>query len=147
MMHLNPARAAVGPSARVRGRRWHSRRARHGAAFLLALFVMAVTSVLVITIVDTQTLQFAALRNTRDYDRSRYLAEAGVAHALGILEQDWDDQDLRDDGIPATEFPIGSGNTYTVSVADGAMGTVIIDSTGVAGGFTRNLQITVKQGG
>jgi hypothetical protein len=108
---------------------------------------MLVTSILVVSIVDTQTLQFSALRNTRDYDRSRYLAEAGIAHALGILEQDWDDQNLRDNGIPATEFPIGSGNTYSVTAADGANGTVILNSTGIAGEFTRQLQITVKQGG
>jgi type II secretory pathway component PulK len=123
------------------------RHRRRGAAFLLALFVMLVTSILVVSIVDTQTLQFSALRNTRDYDRSRYLAEAGIAHALGILEQDWDDQNLRDNGIPATEFPIGSGNTYSVTAADGANGTVILNSTGIAGEFTRQLQITVKQGG
>jgi type II secretory pathway component PulK len=114
---------------------------------MLALFVMCVATVLVVTIVDTQTLQFAALRNTQDYDRARYLAEAGVAHALGILEQDFDDPDLRTNGIPVTEYPPGSGNTYSVDVADGAGGTVIIDSTGVAGIFTRSLQVTAKMGG
>lgn len=123
------------------------RRKRNGAALMLAIFVMTVCSVLVISIVDTQMLQFSALRNTIDYDRARYLAEAGVAHALGILEQDWDSATLRATGIAATEFPAGSGNTYTATVTDGANGTVVIAASGTAGVYTRSLQITVKMGG
>ena len=116
---------------------------RRGAAFMLALFVMAVATLLVGSILDTQSLQYSALRNTMDYDRARYLAEAGVQHALGFLEQDitWRD------GIAATQFPPASGNTYSANVADGANGTVIINAQGVAGTFTRRLQITVKMGG
>lgn len=114
---------------------------------MLALFVMTVSSVLVISIVDTQTLQFASLRNTMDYDRARYLAEAGVAHALAILEQDWDSTSLRTTGVASTEFPSGSGNTYTATVTDGVNGTVVIAATGNAGSFSRSLQITVKMGG
>ena len=120
---------------------------RRGAALMLAIFVMTVTSVLVISIVDTQMLQFSALRNTMDYDRARYLAEAGVAHALGVLEQDWDSTTLRTTGIPTTEFPASSGNTYSATVTDGANGTVIVSSSGIAGPYTRSLQITVKMGG
>ena len=48
---------------------------------MVALFVMVVVSGIVIGIVDTMTLQYAANRNTIAWDKARYLAEAGVQHA------------------------------------------------------------------
>ena len=128
-------------------------RRRTGAALMMAMFVMAVASMLVVTILDTQTLQFASLRNTMDYDRARYLAEAGVGHALAILERDFENQPLRDDGIATRQFPPGSGNTYSATVeyeddkSDEDYGTMLITARGDAGQFTRWLQITVKMGG
>jgi type II secretory pathway component PulK len=118
-------------------------RKSRGAAFMLALFVMAVCSLLIISILDTQTYQYSALRNTMDYDRARYLAEAGLQHALAFLEQDitWRA------GLNNVEFPSGSGMTYSVVAADGANGTVVVTSTGNAGDFARRLQITLKMGG
>jgi type II secretory pathway component PulK len=114
---------------------------------MMSLFVMAVATMLVVTILDIQALQYASLRNTMDYDRSRYLAEAGVAHTLAILEQDFDSQDLRNNGVGPTTFPVGSGNSYSATVADQPNGTVLINAEGTAGQFTRRLQITVKMGG
>lgn len=112
-------------------------------ALMLAVFVMAVASLLVVSILDTQTLQFTALRNTRDYDQARYLAEAGLQHALAFLEQDitWRD------GLTNVEFPAGSGNTYTVTVADVGDGTITLTAVGTAGNFARRLQATIKMGG
>jgi hypothetical protein len=110
---------------------------------MTALFVMAVTSIIVIGILDTETLEYAALRNTIQYDRARYLAEAGAAHALAYLEDDiaWRA------GIPPTEFPAGSGDTYTATVADGADATVIVTAVGASGSVTRSIEVRVKQGG
>ena len=110
---------------------------------LTALFVMAVSSVVVVGILDTEVLQFSALRNTIDYDRARYLAEAGIAHALAELEQDI----LWRDGFGDTEFPIGSGSTYSVSVQDGPSSTIIVTATGISGSITRRLQVTTRYGG
>ncbi len=118
----------------------HSRR---GAALLTAMFVMVVTSMLVLMICDTQTIQYSALRNTIDYDRARYLAEAGVQHALALLEKDID---LRGT-VPNTEFPAKSGEYYTVTVATGSGATVTITSTGIAKDFSRTLSVVTKQGG
>ncbi len=118
-------------------------RSRRAAALLLAIFVMTLTSTLVITMADTQMLRYAALRNTRDWDGARYLAEAGLHDALSALEHNIDWRD----GVPPTEFPIGSGQTYTASVADGPNGTVLIRAEGVAGSFRRVLTATVKHGG
>ena len=108
-----------------------------------ALFVMAVSSVLVISIMDTETLQYAALRNTMDWDRARYLAEAGLQHALAELEADitWRT------GVSSTQFPAGSGNTYWATAVDGTNGTVVVTAWGQAGSVTRKLETTVKQGG
>lgn len=118
-------------------------RLRRGAAMLTALFVMTVSSVLVISIMDTETLQYSALRNTMDWDRARYLAEAGLQHALAELEADitWRT------GISSTQFPSGSGNLYWATAADGANGTVVVTAWGQAGSVTRKLETTVKQGG
>jgi len=110
---------------------------------MTALFVMAVTAVIVISIMDTETMEYSALRNTIQYDRARYLAEAGVAHSMAFLEQDF----AWRDGIDSTEFPYGSGDTYSATVTDGPDSTVIITATGTSGRVTRRLQVTAKQGG
>lgn len=111
------------------------------------MFVMAVTTVIVISILDTQTLQFSSLRNTLAYDRSRYLAEAGVQHALAILESNYDNPALYTLGIANTAFPVGSTDSYSATVRQGPNGTVIIAGTGNSGAFTRRLEIVVKMGG
>ena len=116
---------------------------RQGAALLFALFVMTLASTLVVATLDAQTTRYASLRNTVDWDRARYLAEAGLNHAFMELEQNIDWRA----GISATEFPIGSGLTYAVTVTDGPNGTVLIDSVGRAGTFNRRLQASVKHGG
>ena len=115
---------------------------------MLALFVMAVTSMIVITILDTQTLQYSALRNTIDYDRSRYLAEAGIQHALSTLEVDFDQGEVTGFTIPATQFPAGSGNTYQATIGPLlADGTRVVTGEGTSGTFTRRLEIVIKMGG
>lgn len=116
---------------------------RRGAALLLALFVMALTSTLVVSMLDAEMFRYMALRNTFQWDEARYLAEAGLNEAFAHLE---DDIEWRS-GISATEFPAGSGNTYRVSVVDGSEGTVRLTAIGMAGSFTRTLDVTVKQGG
>jgi Tfp pilus assembly protein PilX len=119
------------------------RHRRRGAALMMALFVMTVTTVLVISMIDTETLQYSSIRNTMDWDRARYLAECGVQHAMAELENNIDWRD----GVASVEFPAGSGNTYGASVTDGANGTVIINAWGTARSFTRRMQTTLKQGG
>lgn len=110
---------------------------------MTALFVVSVISMVVIGILQTETLQFAALRNTIDYDRARYLAEAGMHHGLSILESDitW-----RGD-VARTEFPAGSGEFYQAKVESGADATVVVTGLGEAGSFSRTVQVVVKQGG
>lgn len=110
---------------------------------MTALFIMTVTSVIVISIMDTETMQYSALRNTMQWDRARYLAEAGTQHALANLEIDFS---WRGD-VVATEFPAGSGNFYSATATDGVDGAVNVTGMGVAGTVTRRLTTIVKQGG
>lgn len=123
--------------------RTQRRHRRSGVALLMALFVMTLASALVVATLDSQTLRYAALRNCVDWDRARYLAEAGIQHAFVFLEDDI----LWRKGIATTEFPIGSGQTYRVEVVDGADGTVTLTSVGNAGKFSRVLRATIKHGG
>ncbi len=116
---------------------------RRGAALLAALFVMSVTSMIVIGILQTETVQFTALHNTIEYDRSRYLAEAGVHHGLSQIERNIEWRGT----ISKTEFPPGSGEFYRTKVEDGPGGTVLVTGWGVSGSFSRSVQVQVKQGG
>ena len=92
---------------------------------------------------DTQTLGYSSLRNTRDWDKARYLAEAGLHDAFSHLESNiqWRD------GIATTEFPAGSGHTYSAVVTNGPDASVIVSATGNAGTFSRKLVATIKHGG
>ena len=119
---------------------------RRGVAFLMALFVMAVCSLICISILDTQMLQFASLRNTMEYDRARYLAEAAVQHALSEIEEDYDIPGTPEERIPWTNFP-DSNNQYRATLSDGGSGTILIDAEGRSGQFTRRLLIQIKMGG
>jgi hypothetical protein len=104
---------------------------------------MTVCSTLVVSILETESQQYAALRNTIDWDRARYLAEAGIQHALAELEQDIDWRI----GAGPIAFPAGSSNSYVVTLADGPGGIVIVTSTGTSGTITRRLETRIKQGG
>ena len=133
------ASKAMNSSSRTIGRP----RVRRGVALLMALFVMTLASTLVVAMLDSQTMRYAALRNTKNWDEARYLAEAGLNDALARLEKDIDWRE----GILATEFPVGGGSTYSVRVSDGPDGTVELSALGSAGNFTRHLHATIKHGG
>lgn len=116
---------------------------RRGAAILVALLVMAATTMVLAAVLDTQTMQYMALNNTLDYDRARYLAEAGMNHSVSILEQDITFRGT----ISQADFPAGSGNSYQATVQDGPAGTISILAAGTSGTFTRRVAANVKQGG
>ncbi len=117
------------------------RRARRaGAALLMTIFMIGVTSLLVVSMLATLTSQFAAVRNAADYERALYLAGAAVHHALVQLEEDYGWRGTLTEGA----YP--ADDTYSATVAEGAEGTVLVTGTGVAGEITRRLQITVTEG-
>jgi type II secretory pathway component PulK len=118
-------------------------RTRRGMALLICLFVVGVTSALLVGILNTCTIEYSAVRNTTDYEAALYLAGAAVHHALAELEQNptWTT------GISATEFPAGSGRTYSATIAAGLDNTIIVTGVGTAGATTRRLEVTVSTQG
>jgi Tfp pilus assembly protein PilX len=115
-------------------------RRRPAAALIVCLFVMSIVTTMVVAVIDTQYLQLTSIRNTADYERALYLAGAAVHHAIVELDNNiaWRT------GIPSTEFPLGSGNTYSATVVDGAATEeAVVTGTGVSGAITRKLEVTV----
>ncbi|MBI1314716.1 hypothetical protein GC176_25770 [bacterium] len=104
---------------------------------------MSISSVTILAILDSQTSQYAALSNTVAYDEARYLAEAGAAHGLALLEDDFSWRGT----VARAEFPDGSGRYYSTLVEDGSDGTVKVTGTGESSDFVRTVSIVVKQGG
>ncbi len=125
---------------RWRGNGTRARRAqpaRQGAALLVCIFVIGATSLLAVAVLDTQTSQFAAMRNSLDYERALYLAGAGAHHALAEIEQDFTWRGTVSEG----SYP--ADNTYQATAADGSGETIVVTSSGVAGNVTRSLQVTI----
>jgi Tfp pilus assembly protein PilX len=112
---------------------------RRGIALLLCLFVLSLTTVWVVNMLQSATVYQSALRNTIEYEQALYLANAGVHHAIAELESDLDWRGT----VAAGSYP-ASGSYSATAVNGAAAGTVDITATGVAGGTTRRLQATVS---
>ena len=115
---------------------------RRAVALLVVIFVMSLTTVLVVNMVDTQMLEMAALRHTQEYERALYLAGAGAHHALAVLE--FSEERYEDFTIGPIEFPAGSGNTYQAAAVE-IGNTIVITGTGTSGDITRRVEVTVEQ--
>ena len=111
---------------------------RRGIALLLCLFVLSLTTVWVVNMLQSATVYQSALRNTIEYEQALYLANAGVHHAAAELEADLNWRGA----VAAGSYPV-SGSYSATAVNGAAAGTVDITATGVAGGTTRRLQATV----
>jgi Tfp pilus assembly protein PilX len=109
-----------------------------GVALLLCLFVLSIISVWTVSIYQSATVYQSALRNNIDYEKSLYLANAGVHHALAELEVNlaWRNT------VTAGSYP-ASGSYSATAVNGAAAGTVEITATGVSGGATRRVTATV----
>ncbi len=119
--------------------RFGRRRARPGMALLLCMFVLAVVTVWLVDMLNSQTVYQSALRNTLEYEQALYQANAGVHHAVAQLEADTSWRGT----VSAGGYP-ASGSYSAMAVNGAAAGTVDISSTGVAGEVTRRLQATVQ---
>ena len=111
---------------------------RRGAALLFAMFIIAFMTLMVVNVLDSTTLELAALRNSMDYERALFLANAGVHEAAAQLEADssWTGT-ITDGSYPADD-------TYEAIVTSGSNHTAIVTSTGVAGNITRKVQATIE---
>jgi Tfp pilus assembly protein PilX len=111
---------------------------RRGAALMFCMFIVFMITLLVVNVLDTTTLDLSGLRNSIDYERALYLANAGVHAAAAELEANPGWRGVITDGA----FP--ADDTYTATVADGAAGTVDIVARGASGDVTRTVIASVQ---
>lgn len=111
---------------------------RRGAALLFSMFIIAFMTLMVINVLDTTTLEMAALRNSMDYERALMLANAGVHEVAARLEADsaWIGT-ITDGAYPAND-------TYQAVAVSSSAYTVTVTSTGVAGEVTRTVQAVIE---
>jgi Tfp pilus assembly protein PilX len=112
---------------------------RHGAALLFCLFIIFVVTLMVVNVLDTATLQLSAVRNTIEYERALYLANAGVHHATAMLEADATWRGTVSEG----SYP--ADDTYSATAIDGPNAyTVVIVSNGIAGEISRKVTAVIE---
>jgi type II secretory pathway component PulK len=114
------------------------RNSRRGAALLFCMFILTLTVLMVVNVLDSTTLELSALRNSIDHERALYLANAALHHAAATLEADTAWRGIIIDGA----YP--ADNTYTAEAVDGAGSTVTVTASGVAGDVVRNLEATIE---
>jgi len=115
-----------------------NRGSRSGAALLFCMFILFVVTLMVINVLNSQTLLLASLRNTIDYERALFLANAGIHQAVAELEADKTWRGTVTDGA----YP--ADDTHSATAADGPNNTVTVTSSGVAGEVTRSVVATIQ---
>jgi len=106
---------------------------------MFCLFVIFIVTLMVVNVLDTTTLQLSVVRNTIEYERALYLANAGVHHAAALLEADGNWRGTATEGI----YP--ADDSYTATAVDGPNAfTVIVTSSGAAGEVIRNVVATIE---
>ncbi len=120
-------------------RRTDNRRRRSGMAMLLCVFIAGVTAMLLLGILQTESIQLTAVANTIHYERALLLADAGVHDALARIESTpgWTGT------VPITQLPPASGYTYQATVTAVGGGNMLIFATGSSGGITHTQTLTV----
>ena len=112
-----------------------------GVALIISLFVLFLSSVLVVAFLDSLTTDMQITKNQSSMIEATYIAEAGIEDALYELKQDsgWDV------GFTEKTFPDGSGSVYTVTIDNSSYPQISITSTAVLeAGFQRTMTATVE---
>jgi Tfp pilus assembly protein PilX len=113
-------------------------RQRRGAALLVCLSIIFIVTLLVVHVYDTITLELSSVRNSIDYDRALYLANAGVQAVAAQLEQDATWRGTVTDG----SYP--ADDTYSATAVSGSNGTAVVTSRGVSHSITRTITATFQ---
>lgn len=108
---------------------------------MMTLFLVFMVSTLVLNIVQTETLQLAATRNSIEYERSLYWANAGVHDACAQLAIDPSWRGTATGGVVPPSTP---ADGYSATAVDDASGNVVVTSIGYAGHGVRSVQATVE---
>ncbi|WP_146396028.1 hypothetical protein [Pseudobythopirellula maris] len=109
---------------------------RRGATLLIALFVLATVSSLVVNILSTQTIEWSAVRNTLAHEQALYMASAGVHRAAAELEAN--------SAWVGTVDVSAFGFSYSVTAVDNGLGGVSVTSTGTVSATSRALEATIE---
>ena len=116
---------------------------QRGAALIIALIVMTMLSMLTISSLEMLTISVQISGNHVHDLQALYIADAGVEHAISMLRTN----PTVPSGIYGpVEFPVSSGNTYTMTIANSYLsdGTANITSTGTVSNFQRALVVMVE---
>jgi hypothetical protein len=100
---------------------------------MICMFIIFMVTLLVVNILDSLTVELSALRNSIDYERALYLANAGVHAVAAELELDPTWRSTLIDGA----YP--GNDTYSATAVSGPSGTAIVTSRGVSGSITRTI--------
>lgn len=111
-----------------------------GSVLLIAVFIILLSSVLVIGFLEIAVTDIEIARNQKSGVIAAYIADAGADAAIYNL------RNSGDGNISRTEFPdTVRNNTYYTTVQTAKDGTIYtIRSTGEFGDFQRVLEIKVK---
>ena len=120
------------------GRQYHSQ-SRKGFALFYCVLVIALVSVVVLGVLETEATQVREVSNRIEQERAILLADAGLADALSRLEV----LPTLTGVIGKTELPQRSGRYYTVRIRLGT-GGVVIEATGVSRKATYTKSVTVS---
>jgi len=95
-------------------------------------------TLMVINVLDATTLEMSALRNSMDYERALFLANAGVHEVAAQIEatSTWIGT-ITDGAYPADD-------TYEATAVSGLNYTVTVTSIGVAGDITRTVEAIIE---
>lgn len=123
----------------IRITKHRNKSSRAGAALLFCLFIIFIVTLMVVNVLDTTTLQLSAVRNTMEYERALYLANAGIHHATAMLEASSTWRGTVSEG----SYP--ADDTYSATAVNGSNAyTVVITSSGVAGQVTRRVTAVIE---
>ena len=107
-------------------------RKRRGTVLVFCIFITALLSLMALGILDSLTIHSATVSAVESNEKADYLAEAGVQHALSVLETNpaWNGTLRWNDA--RTRLPADKGRqSYVVTVNRNAGGQVTIASQGV----------------
>ncbi|RIK87734.1 MAG: hypothetical protein DCC67_01440 [Planctomycetota bacterium] len=111
---------------------------RRGAALVLCLSIIFIVTLIVVNVLDVITLELSSVRNSINYERALYLANAGVHAVAAELEASpaWRGT-ITDGAFPADD-------SYSAVAVNGPSGTVEVTSQGVSGDVTRTVIATFQ---
>jgi hypothetical protein len=105
---------------------------------LLALSMLFAASLLTVCVLDTTTLELAALRRQIAYEQALLMAQAAVHACVAELEVDANFAGQVAQGV------LGEEGAYQATIADRDGDIVLIQGAGSAGGFTRRVTAKVQ---